>query len=121
MKLHFKENETKGGWFSSKEFELFTKVEMTEQEQAAYREVEDEIKHYIIAEYEYKGVELNMDIGQLIYSSKKNDDGFRMAFSGRQYVGPMKEEIQRGVAAFSDHLKGVIEGGSFGGESVIEL
>lgn len=120
MKLFSDKRETTEGLvFKKKVYELYSRIEFTPEEVEAWEAVKDEIKDHIVAEYSYKGTELNLTIGQLVYVSAKGT-GARMAFDSLHERLAAEKEVQAGVAGFSNYLKEVAQS-SQGGRDVVEL
>lgn len=117
MKLHIDKKESSEGLiFKKKVYEMFVRAEMTPEERQAYNSVKDEIGHMIIAEYSYKGTELNFTISSLVYTHDKKGDGSRFAVSAAHQLSPLEDQIKKGVAGFSSYLKKVMAGGNTGNE-----
>ena len=117
MKLHIEKKEASVGLiFKKKIYEMYVSAEMTAEERAAYEKVKDEIGHMIIAEYSYKGIEIDFKISSLVHTFDSKKEGFRFEFSGAHQMPPMENEIKEGVAGFSRMLKDVIAGKSTGKE-----
>ena len=117
MKLFLdKQDGTEGLVFKKKVYELFPRVELTPEEADAYNSVKSEIGQHIVAEYSYKGTELNLTISLLVRAA--GEKGFRMAFDSLQERLEAEADIKEGAAGLSNFVKRVMAGS---GDEVIDL
>lgn len=118
MRLSIEKNEaTEGVFFKKTIYELWVRGELTPEELNAYEKVKGEIDKVIIAEYSYKGQELNYTIGRFVYDCKKSvekkEKGSRFVVYKRHDIPLLEKEIKEGVEGFSKYLKNIMSDSHF--------
>lgn len=123
MKLKLKRSEsTEGLVFKKKIYELWISADLTDEERAAWGQCKDEIGKHIVAEYYVKGgMDMHLDVKQLLYKEGTGSKGFRMVFSNLAELAKKESEIKEGAKGVSNYLKKMMSAGAGDSEEEIEL
>lgn len=118
MKLKLRREETRSGIIKKKtEYELWVSAKLDDEEKAIYGSCKESIENYIVAMYEYRGLELNLKVRDLLDEKYE----FRMAFPDLAQLARKEAEVKEGAKAVSTYLKQAANAGAGTGEEEIEL
>lgn len=104
-----KEDETSGLFRKTTEYVLYVKVELTPEERAAIKSAG--IDKYILMEYSYKGLELNWEVGSVVYASDKGSES-RFVASDAITRNDMEQHVKEQLKALKSQIEGQIAGGT---------